>query len=108
MRNSRASADTSIVNSIVRAITPRRGGPRKFARPSRADTVWARWMVIARRAAEIQAHVLFFLLYVLAVVPLGLLQPRSRHAFIGKKGARPEWRSRESHAVDLPASRQQY
>ena len=69
---------------------------------------WARWMAIARRAAEIQAHVLFFLLYVLAIVPLGILHPGSRRTLTGRVGTEPEWTARESHPVDLAGSRHQY
>lgn len=35
---------------------------------------WARWKRLAHRAAEIQAHVLLFLLYVLVVTPIGFLR----------------------------------
>jgi hypothetical protein len=71
-------------------------------------SAWARWMTIARRAAEIQAHVLFFLLYVLAIVPLGILNPASRRTLTRKPNTQPEWDARESHPVDLAASRRQY
>ena len=69
---------------------------------------WARWMTVARRAAEIQAHVLFFLLYVLAIVPLGVLNPASRRTLTRKAATEPEWHARESHPIDLAASRRQY
>jgi hypothetical protein len=71
-------------------------------------SVWARWMRLAHRAAEIQAHVLFFLLYVLAMVPLGLLHPAGRRALTHKTSGRPAWRARESHPTDLAASRRQF
>jgi hypothetical protein len=70
--------------------------------------MWARWMQVARRAAEIQGHVLFFLLYVLALVPLGLFNPASRRALTGRAPGPPHWRSREPAPTDLAASRRQY
>ena len=69
-------------------------------------SAWARWMVVARRAAEIQAHVLFFLLYFLAMVPLGFLHPASRRALTGRTAGKPAWRTRESQR-DLGSSRRQ-
>jgi hypothetical protein len=41
---------------------------------SRATNWWARWKRLAHRAAEIQAHVLLFLLYGIVVTPMGLLR----------------------------------
>lgn len=67
--------------------------------------LWSRWMRVAQKAAEIQAHVLFFLLYVLAIIPMGLLNRSSRRAL---RGAAPRWRQREPQATDLTASRHQY
>jgi hypothetical protein len=72
-------------------------------------SAWARWMVVARRAAEIQAHVLFFLLYFLALVPLGLLQPVSRRALTRRTTGKPTWHAREGpHPTELTSSRRQY
>jgi len=39
MSNSLPRVDPPFVNSIARAVTPKRGRPRKFARPSRAVTL---------------------------------------------------------------------
>jgi hypothetical protein len=66
-------------------------------------------MRIAHRAAEVQAHVLFAVLYAIAIVPMGWLglgdtedlKPRS-------DGDRPAWREREPRDVDLSASRRQF
>jgi len=72
-------------------------------------SAWARWKVVARRAAEIQAHALFFLLYFLALVPLGVLHPASRRALTRRAGTKPEWRDRDArHPPDLATSRRQY
>ena len=66
-------------------------------------------MPVAHKAAEIQGHVLFFLLYVLAIVPMGLLQAGSRRSLIGRQADRaPSWRSRDGSATDLESARRQY
>jgi len=71
--------------------------------------LWARWMRVAHKAAEFQGHVLFFLLYVVAMVPMGLFNPASRKALRGHaSGVTPAWRTRESRSTDLAASRRQY
>src|SRR5262245_6639272 len=41
---------------------------------AQAPTLWARWKRLAHRAAEIQAHVLLVLLYVIVVIPMGLIR----------------------------------
>ena len=72
-------------------------------------SMWARWKRVAQKAAEIQGHVLFFLLYVVAMVPMGLLNPASRKALTGHaSGVSPAWRTRESRSADLASSRRQY
>ena len=67
--------------------------------------LWARWKRVAQKAAEVQAHVLFFLLYVLAIIPMGLLNRSSRRTL---RGAGAQWRQREPRPTDLTASRHQY
>jgi len=62
-------------------------------------------MRVAQKAAEVQAHVLFFLLYVLAIIPMGLLNRSSRRAL---RRAAPQWRHREPPATDLASSRHQF
>jgi hypothetical protein len=71
--------------------------------------MWDRWMRLAHKAAEVQAHVLFFLLYVFALVPMGLLQPGKRRV-LNSRGSRivPSWRTRERQSTDLASSRRQY
>jgi hypothetical protein len=71
--------------------------------------IWRRWMRVAHRAAEIQAHVLFAVLYVLAIVPMGWLGlGRADDMKRPPDGERPEWRKREPRDVDLAASRRQF
>lgn len=67
-------------------------------------SLWTRWKHVAQKAAEVQAHVLFFLLYVLAIIPMGLLNRSSRRTLRGAA----RWRQREPHPTDLTASRHQY
>jgi hypothetical protein len=71
--------------------------------------LWSRWMRVAQKAAEIQGHALFFLLYFLAIVPMGLLNPGSRKTLARRRpGAAPEWHRREPHSSDLASSQRQY
>lgn len=66
-------------------------------------------MRVAQKAAEIQGHVLFFFLYVFAIVPMGLLRSRSRKTLERlRPGGVPEWHPREPHSTDLDSSRRQY
>jgi hypothetical protein len=68
-------------------------------------SLWVRWKHLAQKAAEVQGHVLFFLLYVFAIIPMGLLNRSNRRAL---RGVGPQWREREPHPTDLTASRHQY
>lgn len=70
--------------------------------------MWARWMRVARKAAEVQAHVLFFLLYIFALVPLGVVHRGSRRDLTRRPPNGPEWRTREPSAIDLTTSRRQF
>jgi hypothetical protein len=54
--------------------------------------IWSRWKDFAQRAAEVQAHVLFFLLYFVVLVPLASISSRD-----------PGFRRRRG-AVEMPPS----
>ena len=71
---------------------------------------WDRWKRFAQRAAEAQAHVLFFLLYFLAIVPMGLLRLGRANDESSRRppGDGPRWRDRESSATDLTSARRQF
>ena len=73
-------------------------------------SAWSRWKRFAQRAAEAQAHVLFFLLYFLAIVPMGLLRLGSANEELRQRppGDGPRWRSRESSTADLTSARRQF
>jgi hypothetical protein len=72
-------------------------------------TLWTRWRRIAQRAAEAQAHVLFFLLYFLAIVPMGLLRLGGPSELTRRsRGHTPRWRDHESPPADLGSSRRQF
>ena len=74
-------------------------GPRK--------TVWSRWKAFAQRAAEVQANVLFFLLYYVAIVPMGLLRLGGPSALKRAKGT-PSWTSHNRTTTDLSSARRQF
>jgi hypothetical protein len=73
-------------------------------------SAWERWRRFAERAAEAQAHVLFFLLYFLAIVPMGLLRLGSANDELRQRppGEGPRWRHRESSRADLTSARRQF
>ena len=71
--------------------------------------VWARWKRLAHRAAEIQANVLFLLLYFVGIVPLHVL----RFAGSGREarsaaGQGPHWVTRTPTTCDLQWARRQF
>lgn len=76
----------------------------------RRTSVWNRWKRFAQRAAEAQAHVLFFLLYFLAIVPMGLLRLGGDNDELKRRppGQGPRWRNRESPPADLASARRQF
>ncbi len=65
------------------------------------NALWSRWKQFARRAAQAQAHVLFFLLYYVLVAPLGILRRGRVEGFTSRpRTTPPRWRTRG----DAPAS----
>lgn len=72
-------------------------------------TVWSRWRTFAQRAAEVQANVLFFALYFVAIVPMGLLRLGGTPALKrrGENGA-PCWHDHDRTAADLGSSHRQF
>jgi len=73
-------------------------------------SAWVRWKRFAQRAAEAQAHILFFLLYFLAIVPMGLLRLGSANDELRQRppSDAPRWRNRESSTSDLTSARRQF
>jgi hypothetical protein len=71
-------------------------------------TLWSRWKAFAQRAAEVQASVLFFLLYYIAIVPMGLLRLGGPSALRRSRSASPAWTDHDRSPVDLRSSRRQY
>jgi hypothetical protein len=71
-------------------------------------TLWSRWKVLAQRAAEVQANVLFFLLYYIAIVPMGLLRLGQSSARSGPPGAPPVWTDHGRSPADLVSARRQF
>ena len=74
---------------------------------SAAGTIWSRWKAFAQRAAELQANVLFFLLYYIAIVPMGLLRLGGSSALTGG-GTPPAWTDHDRSPVDLRSAHRQF
>lgn len=74
---------------------------------STRKTMWARWKAFAQRAAEVQANVLFFLLYYVAIVPMGLLRLGGPSALKRARGI-PAWTPHDQSRSDLQSSRRQF
>jgi hypothetical protein len=71
--------------------------------------LWPLWKRFARRAAETQGQVLFFLLYFLAIVPMGLFRMGSSSALARRAaGEPPRWRDHDKTAADLESSMRQF
>jgi len=70
-------------------------------------SLWSRWKGFAQRAAEVQANVLFFLLYYLAIVPMGLLRLGGPSA-LKRSDARPAWTKHDQAPADLNTARRQF
>jgi hypothetical protein len=71
-------------------------------------TLWSRWKAVAQRAAEIQANVVFFLLYYIAIVPMGLLRLGRPSALKRSSRDAPSWIRHERTPPDLASSRRQF
>jgi hypothetical protein len=74
-------------------------GPRK--------SLWSRWKSFAQKAAEVQANVLFFLLYYVAIVPMGLLR-LGRGQSIDRPDGTPSWTRHESSTTNIDSARRQF
>ena len=76
---------------------------------NRSTRAWRAWKRIAQRAAEVQAHVLFFVLYVAAVVPMGLLGVgKATRARRRDPGDVPHWLPHDASSPgDLESARRQ-
>jgi hypothetical protein len=75
--------------------------------PRRASH-WAKWQGVAARAARAQAGVLFWLLYYLCVVPMGLVRRFAADPIDRDAARAPSWRRRgETSAAGLPDARRQ-
>jgi hypothetical protein len=68
---------------------------------------WNRWKRFAAAAARAQGNVLFFLLYFIAIVPMGLLR-LGRSSDVNRPGAAPQWREHRATPDTLDAARRQF
>jgi hypothetical protein len=69
--------------------------------------LWARWKRLAHRAAQVQSHVLLFILYVVAVVPVGAAR-RLWTDPLGTRSGVPSWRPRPTDPDAATAARRQF
>jgi hypothetical protein len=69
------------------------------------SSAWRRWRRLAKRAAEVQSHVLLFLLYILVVIPMGGL---ARAISGARHVARTGWTPLERAPEDLSSAHQQF
>lgn len=67
-------------------------------------TVWQRWRRFSHKAAAVQSHVVLFLLYFVAVVPLAVLSGLNRR----RRGAAPAWTPVPADPGSLDAARHQF
>jgi hypothetical protein len=67
-------------------------------------TVWQRWRRFSHKAAAVQSHVVLFLLYFIAVVPLAFLSGLNRP----RRRAVPEWTPSPADPARLDAARNQF
>lgn len=73
------------------------------------QTLWSRWKRFAQRAAEVQANVVFFVLYFLAIVPMALLRLGGTPDFKRRAGREaPRWHPHDPAAADLRTSHRQF
>lgn len=69
--------------------------------------LWPRWKALAQRAAQIQANVVFFLLYYVAIVPMGLLRLGGPSALKRPRGG-ASWSRHDTTPTDLNSARRQF
>jgi hypothetical protein len=71
------------------------------------SALWARWKRVAHRAAEIQSHLVLGVLYVLLVIPVGLVRRRAAREF-ASGAASVAWRPRAAVPETLEDARRQF
>jgi hypothetical protein len=69
------------------------------------SSAWRRWRRLAHRAAEVQSHVLLFVLYILVVIPVGGLTRLIGTRHVAQGGG---WTPLERAPEDLSAAHQQF
>jgi hypothetical protein len=77
-----------------------------MAHMSRGARAWQTWKRIASRAAEVQAHVLFFLMYFVAIAPVGVLRLGRSEAFA--PDGQPRWKDHQPDPTTLATARRQF
>lgn len=70
---------------------------------------WDRWKRFASAAARAQGNVLFFLLYFIAIVPMGLLRLGDSDELKRRRAGQPiAWRPHSQAPADLDVARRQF
>lgn len=67
-------------------------------------SLWQRWRRFSHKAAAVQSHVLLFLVYFIAVVPLAFVSGLNRR----RRGALPAWAPAPEDPGGLEAARNQF
>jgi hypothetical protein len=75
-----------------------------------AIRLWARWKLVAHKAAEFQGQALFFLLYFVMLLPMAFVLSLKSALFGGAASAirPPQWRERHDEPPTVDAVRRQF
>jgi hypothetical protein len=71
----------------------------------RTSAAWGTWKRIAQRAAEFQAHVLFFLLYFAVLVPMSWMGRAGRRRIFESRAA---WHPHDPSTAGIERARSQF
>jgi hypothetical protein len=71
---------------------------------SPAKQLWRRWRRFAHRAAEVQSHILLFLLYFVMLVPVAAIA----RLFGSRPAAGARWTAVPAQPDDVGSARQQF
>ncbi len=86
---------TKVWFNLVDAYAPVPGTPMKL---------WQRWRRFSHRAAAVQSHVVLFLLYGVAVIPVATLTGLNRQ----KRGNAPAWNRLPPEPAGIESARRQF
>jgi hypothetical protein len=81
---------------------------RQDRTPIPRASLWARWKGVAHRAAILQGQALFFIVYLIVIVPMGLVGIALSKLQRRTGDDVPRWHDHDNGPVDLNASRRQF